>query len=394
MPEPILLEGGTQGRSLKKLKFGGDYDEAWLQSRLFENPDSIPLHEINPAFQSLIPLCTELSTPAGPIDIVYVTPQGKLVVVELKLFKNPEARRKVIGQILDYAKELVSWSYADLQRQVSIRTGVKGNSVYKLVSQKYPEVDEAQLHDGVTQSLEKGDFMLVIAGDGIRQDAQAIVEFLDSAAQMRFTLGMIEAAVFQTEDEELTFIQPRVLLKTKEVVRQVLLTSSSSQDRSEPDEQSFTNEHYSNSDLGKWYLEFWSDFFNSLQLDDPEQEMPSPMSTADRAFNLPPGGRTAWINSYFFKTTKEIGCFVRFGSNDRGMELFESMLEIRDQINSELPFEVEWDVQDRKIKVDRRFPDSEWPLDSQADEAKKFFELTINGFVNAFRPRLLKLTKE
>jgi len=52
-----LIQKGT-GKQLRKLKFGGDYDEAWLQSRLFENPESLPLHEINPAFQNLTPLCT------------------------------------------------------------------------------------------------------------------------------------------------------------------------------------------------------------------------------------------------------------------------------------------------------------------------------------------------
>lgn len=393
MATPILIENGN-ARTLKKLKFGGDYDESWLQSRLFENPDSLPLHEINPAFQNLTPICTELSTSAGPIDIVYITPQGKLVVVETKLFKNPEARRKVIGQLLDYAKELVTWSYADLQRQVSIRTGVKGNSVFKLVSGKYPEVDEAELHDGVTQSLEKGDFMLIIAGDGIRQDAQAIIEFLDSTAQMRFTLGLIEAAVFQTEDQELTFIQPRVLVKTKEVVRQFLLTSLAAEVSTEPTASGSNSEHFSTTDLGQWYLSFWTDFFHSLQLDDPEQVIPVPLANGSRTFGLPPTGAVCWVNAYFYKATKEIGCFVRFIAKEQGQDLFRRLLEDKDAISNELPFEVEWDVQDQKIKIDKRFPHSEWPLDAHADEVKEFFELTINGFVNAFRPRLLSLMKE
>ena len=39
---------------------------------------------------------------------------------EFKLWRNPHARREVIGQILDYAKDLASWSYEDLQRQISL----------------------------------------------------------------------------------------------------------------------------------------------------------------------------------------------------------------------------------------------------------------------------------
>jgi hypothetical protein len=49
-----------------------------------------------------------------PIDIFMVTPSGLPVLVECKLWRNPEGRREVIGQILDYAKELSRWSSSDL----------------------------------------------------------------------------------------------------------------------------------------------------------------------------------------------------------------------------------------------------------------------------------------
>jgi hypothetical protein len=52
-----------------------------------------------------VPICTELNTPAGPIDNFMVSPSGLPVLVECKLWRNPEARREVVSQILDYAKE-------------------------------------------------------------------------------------------------------------------------------------------------------------------------------------------------------------------------------------------------------------------------------------------------
>jgi len=60
--------------------------------------------------------------PFGPI--LYEN-GGRLAVVEVKLWRNPEARRKVVAQILDYAKELSNWDYEDLQREVSKRVGRK-----------------------------------------------------------------------------------------------------------------------------------------------------------------------------------------------------------------------------------------------------------------------------
>ena len=63
----------------------------------------------------------DLNTPVGLLDILMVTPNGKLVIIETKLWRNPEARRKVIAQILDYAKELSRWNYEDLQRELNRR---------------------------------------------------------------------------------------------------------------------------------------------------------------------------------------------------------------------------------------------------------------------------------
>lgn len=110
---PFIINENNETEFLQRVPFGdGGFSESWLQHRLFENPQSLPFGEIDPAYKAVCPLCMELNTGAGPIDIVYITPQGRLVLVETKLWRNPEARRKVIAQILDYAKELAQWSFA------------------------------------------------------------------------------------------------------------------------------------------------------------------------------------------------------------------------------------------------------------------------------------------
>ena len=98
-----------------------DYDEAWLQQLLFRHPEALPIEEIDRAYSGAVPVCTELSTPARPIDALYATPQGRLLVSETKLWCNPEARRTVVGQVPDYAKELSRWTYEDPKGAVSWR---------------------------------------------------------------------------------------------------------------------------------------------------------------------------------------------------------------------------------------------------------------------------------
>ena len=78
---PFILEESGETISLERVSLGSGFNEAWLQARLFENHGSIPFSEIDPAYQQVCPLCIEMNTGAGPIDIVYVTPQGRLIII-------------------------------------------------------------------------------------------------------------------------------------------------------------------------------------------------------------------------------------------------------------------------------------------------------------------------
>jgi len=336
---PFIVNEHGQIELLERVPFGSGYSENWLQNRLFDNPQSLPLQEIDPAYQQVCPLCLEMNTGAGPIDVVYVTPQGRLVIIETKLWRNPEARRKVVGQILDYAKELKNWCYADLQREVSRRTGIKGNSPYQIISNRFGEINEALFVDGVTQSLKQGDFMLIIAGDGIRQDAQGIVEFLQDVGHMRFVLALLEVAVYKHTQKDFYIIQPRTLAKTQQINRDI--------------EYSFPHDVTTvttvttdpNSNKEEWrqqYKDYWTRFLANLTLDDPEQPIANPVSIGNITFSLPPSGAVAWITVYFSKQLKEIGCFLRIIDKPMGHELFQSLLGDKESIEADLPFPVYW----------------------------------------------------
>ena len=125
----------------------GGVDESSLRDLLFRFPGTLPVGAIDAAYARPVPICRELSTPAGYVDAVYVNSLGRLILAEFKLWRNPQARREVIGQILDYAKEFASWSYEDLQREVSRALGRKGNVLYELVRSEVPDVDEADFVD-------------------------------------------------------------------------------------------------------------------------------------------------------------------------------------------------------------------------------------------------------
>src|SRR4051794_21870200 len=135
----------------------GDRNEAWLRDFLLDHPTVLPTAAIDSAYVDPIPVCRELRTPAGPIDCLFVTRFGGLVLVECKLWRNPQARREVVGQILDYAKEIAGWGYSDLQREVSVARGERGkNALFDLVATRHPGTDEATFVDAVTHNLDRG----------------------------------------------------------------------------------------------------------------------------------------------------------------------------------------------------------------------------------------------
>ena len=91
---------------------GGDavYDEGWLQNLLFEYPEAVPFPDIDQAFSDAIPVCIELNTPAGPLDVLYVTPKGKLIILEAKLWSmlsfRPQNKHMVILETLMYCADV------------------------------------------------------------------------------------------------------------------------------------------------------------------------------------------------------------------------------------------------------------------------------------------------
>src|ERR1700759_2194016 len=117
------FSAGNTARRLERVSLttgatGGGYDEKWLQQLVASHPQALPIEEIEVFLTGAVPICLELATKAGPIDLLLVSPRGGLVVVECKLWRNPQARREVVGPIIDYAKELPRLSYEDFEAAI------------------------------------------------------------------------------------------------------------------------------------------------------------------------------------------------------------------------------------------------------------------------------------
>ena len=197
-----------------------------MQRLLFETPEVLPIGEIDPGFAPAVPLCRELSTAAGSIDLAYVSEQGLLSIVECKLWRNPEARRAAVTQILDYAKEISRWSYEELNDAVrrAANRPEGTNALFDLVREQNDTIDEQTFVDDVTRNLKSGRFLLLVVGDGIREGVERIADYLKQSAGIRFTFGLVELAIFDMPDGSASgiIVEPRVLARTFEIERAVV----------------------------------------------------------------------------------------------------------------------------------------------------------------------------
>ncbi len=225
---PLIIRDGRT-TSLSRVPLGhGSYSEDWLQQLLFEHPSLLPVGDIEPWFDGLIPVARELPTAAGPLDLLYINDRGYLTLVETKLWRNPTARREVVAQIIDYTKEMARWSYDDLLDAVT-RSPIRGTGrgtdpLVDLARQASPDFDEGDFVDSVQRSLSRGQFLLLIVGDGIRHEVVDIADFLQSTPQLGFTLGLVEIALFRTgtAGDDTLFVQPRTLAQTENLTRAVV----------------------------------------------------------------------------------------------------------------------------------------------------------------------------
>lgn len=392
---PVWIEQDGKEFALDRIPVSGPdstYNEAFIQDLAFRHPSALPINEIDRAYEGLIPVCRELSTPAGPLDVLYVTPKGRLVVVEAKLWRNPEARRKVVGQILDYAKELARWDYVDLQREISRATKRKGNVLYEIVAERHPETNEASFVDAVTRNLRHGRMLLLILGDGIREGVGAIAEFLEDAGSLEFTFGLVELVLYRTPAMGM-LVQPRVLAKTVIFKRSVVLLGDERLVMSDAKEESEEPDELSESE--QFYLAFWPELLNELSLDDASQ--PLPRSVGKKGciyFPMPPSGAQSWLTVYFSKKNQDAGVFLTFARGGLADMLYEQLYAEQDAINIELGLPVIWASSEAKhsVTASQKFPDLY--ASGNRDAIKAFFKDSINTFVNVFRRRLARILEE
>jgi hypothetical protein len=229
VPSPILITRDRHVRKLDRLpQSHQEFDERYLQELLVEYPELLPIDKLRGDAGSL--LCIGREVPvghSGSVDNLYLSTGGYPVIVETKLWRNPQARREVLSQVLEYTKELVEkdfeWFESVWQEFSKKRDLEPERLIAKLDEIGEEELDEVAFVDRVNRALKGGDILSLIVGDGIETRLQQLVSHLcEDSAHLRYSLALIELACYSTGDEQYQqdlFVVPRIIHDVQPVER-------------------------------------------------------------------------------------------------------------------------------------------------------------------------------
>lgn len=233
---PYVIQDEMAGSQLNEISPAEKrFDESWLQELLRRYPNLLPTAEIETIFSPLVPIGREVGTAAGSIDNLFISHRGYLVLVETKLWRNPEARREVLAQAIDYSASLSKWTFDQLNKIVRNYTArFEGNEMGLIgwVKSRFGPLEggDEYFEDIVITNLRLGRFLILIVGDRIRQSVVDMMSHVNKYPHLAMNVALVELACYPLQKNENwpLVIVPNLLARTQIVERsvvQVTLTS-------------------------------------------------------------------------------------------------------------------------------------------------------------------------
>lgn len=200
----ILLIDGGKVTPLNETRFT---EEGKLQDYLEEYPNLIPLADIVEGASQLLCIGREVGAGSGSIDLLCVDKDSLLTIVETKLRKNREARREVVGQIIEYASYVCQWTADDVYRVANeyfaksekAPQSYKGKTLDEIMKEVVRDTfSDEDFRIRIGQNLRDGRIRLIIAVDELIEPLRATVTFLNSYSN--FDILLLQLTDFEESE--------------------------------------------------------------------------------------------------------------------------------------------------------------------------------------------------
>jgi hypothetical protein len=205
-------------------------------------PDEKTLHELVEEAPQMLPLSgeprvlivgKEVVLSGNYADLLGVEPTGRMVLIEIKLSKNAEARRAVVAQILTYAASLAeldrSYIETSLIRGYLAAKGVTSIAEAVAAEDQTGEFHPDRFNEQVDQNLRDGSFRLVLVLDEAPTELVRLVGYLEAVTE-KLTIDLITVSTFDVHGSRI--VVPRRV--DPEYDRRILGSSSGNTPNSPP----------------------------------------------------------------------------------------------------------------------------------------------------------------
>lgn len=223
MPGVFVLKDADTLVSMESAHFASEAD---FQTLLSKFPELLVGEQIDPANpRRWLLVKREMSIPSEDngsgrwsVDHLFVDQDGVPTLVEVKRQSDTRIRREVVGQMLDYAANAVSyWPVEAIRAELDATCQQRGKSIEECISQLLgPEGDVDTFWVNVKTNLEAGRIRMLFVADSIPSELRKIIEFLNRQMDPAEVLGV---ELRQFEGQGLKTIVPMVLGQTEAAVQ-------------------------------------------------------------------------------------------------------------------------------------------------------------------------------
>lgn len=148
------------------------------------------------------------------------------MLVETKLYRNPEAIRDAVTQTLEYGMAIHKMSYLELEARIrrAEKTGTQlrdNESILDRITSMSDVFDDFEI---VLERYQRtGEILLLVVADGIRASVERITHWINEemSGSTPIKFGLVELRFYEIADDS-KIVVPKTLLKTKEISRHVL----------------------------------------------------------------------------------------------------------------------------------------------------------------------------
>lgn len=145
---------------------------------------------------------------AGRVDVLAVEPDGRPVIIEVKLSDNAEARRSVVSQALSYAAALYRMTREEFE--ASLAPYLHGGSLHSVVVEHLQgqSLDEVGFNESLERHLAEGSFRAVIVLNEAPAELVTLMGFLEAKTD-DLTLDLVTISSYRV-GEDLVAVPQRI----------------------------------------------------------------------------------------------------------------------------------------------------------------------------------------